>query len=86
MKNLWVLPKLLMSYSTTKKLENTLKCDTLSSRFQSSLGSVSDLSLIMDHAGKNETPPLSRDVIGEMWRLVTFLTQTYLCEIKDYLL
>lgn len=70
----------------TKKLENTLKCDMLSSRFQSLLGSVSDLSLIMDHAGKNETAPLSRDVIGEMWSLVTFLIQTYLCKIKDYLL
>lgn len=58
----------------------------LSSRFQSLLGPVSDCSLITDHAGKTETPPLSRDVIGEMWSLVTFLTQNSLSEIKDYLL
>lgn len=44
------------------------------------LGPMSDLSLITDHAGKNETPSISRDGTGEMSSLVTFLTQNCLCK------
>lgn len=67
-----------------KKLENT-KIWHAFIQISEFAWPVSDLSLITDYAGKNETPPFSRDVIGEMWSLVKFLTQNCLCDIKDYL-